>query len=382
MINKTSDTKFIIIQVVLTLFIAFIPIYFYLNASYENQKIQDKLTLKDYASSVIHKMHVFEEENNDYFYYPRSNIFTSALYDQNNQVIFSLFAHDEQYLFDESYFENNTKICYKQYLQKNSFGAKYIIVCKNKNYSQVILNAIILLLTITCLIFLSSFFIIKQSTEPYKKLNKYLDNFLKDAMHELKTPIGVARFNIDLLQMKIKDDKHILRIKSALKNMTVVYEDLEYYIHSHTVKEIRKEIDFSNFLLKRIEFFNDLASAKKIQLNCNIEKNIHIYFNELQLYRIIDNNLSNAIKYSKENTTILVSLDKKDEKIILIFKDQGIGIKDTQKIFNRYYRGDKISGGFGIGLNIVKNICVKNNIDIKVDSELKKGSCFTYLFNL
>lgn len=199
-------------------------------------------------------------------------------------------------------------------------------------------------------------------------------------MHELKTPIGVARFNIDLLQMKLKDDKHILRIKSALKNMTVVYEDLEYYIQSHIIKDDKKDIDFSTFLIKRVEFFNDLTSAKNIELETDIKGDIKIFFNEIELYRIIDNNLSNAIKYSKEKSKINVFLKKIDENIILGFKDEGIGIKDTNKIFDRYYRGDKISGGFGIGLNIVKNICNKNSIKYEVQSQPNKGSFFKYTF--
>ena len=126
--------------------------------------------------------------------------------DEKNKEIFSLFKTNTNFIFQSEFFNDNDKICYKQYLQNNIFEAKYIIVCKNIDNSQVIYNTIILIITMTCLIFLSSFFIIKQSTEPYKKLNHFLDDFLKDAMHELKTPIGVARINVDLLQMKIKKD--------------------------------------------------------------------------------------------------------------------------------------------------------------------------------
>jgi K+-sensing histidine kinase KdpD len=380
LINKTNDIKFIIIQVILTLFIAFIPIYFYLDASFENQNIKNKMILNNYSASVFSKMHSYENDNSDFFYYPRSNIFTSGIFDENDNAIFSLLERNRKFSFGNEFLSTTEQICHKQYLQTNIFGAKYIVVCKNIDNSEVIYNTIILILTITCLIFLSSFFTIKQSIEPYKKLNHYLDDFLKDAMHELKTPIGVARINIDLLQMKMKDDKHLLRIKSALKNMSVVYEDLEYYMQRFSGIEEKKNINLSLFLEKRVEFFNDLAIAKSITLVKEIEANMTIDFNEIELYRIIDNNLSNAIKYSKENSQISLSLKKNENKIILIFNDEGIGIQDTSKIFDRYYRGDKITGGFGIGLNIVKKICDKNNIEIKVDSIINKGSCFSYSF--
>jgi signal transduction histidine kinase len=381
LINNKYEIKYIIIQVILTLLIAFIPIYFYLDASFENQNIKDKMNLKNYATSIISKINSFEKENTTVFYFPRSNIFTSAIFDKQNKVIFSLLKKNNM-IIENDFKKTKDEICYKEYLLENILNAKSLIVCKDIDNSQVIYNAIILLLSISFFIFLSSFFIIKQSVEPYRKLNQYLDDFLKDAMHELKTPIGVARINVDMLQLRLKNDKYILRIKSALKNMTVIYEDLEYYMQQSVVKDEKYDINFSHFLEKRIEFFNDLVISKDITFEKNIQEGINIHFNELELYRIIDNNISNAIKYSKNNSTITINLEKYDNKIKLIFKDQGIGIKDTSKIFERYYRGDKITGGFGIGLSIVKNICLKNKIEIKVESQVNKGTNFIYLFQL
>ncbi len=380
MINNQYEIKYIIIQVLLTFLIALIPIYFYLDASFENQSIKDKMDLKNYANLVVSKMQDFEKENTQVFHYPRSNIFTSAILDKNNKELFSLLGNENIFFYEE-FKKVNTKICYKEYLFDNILDAKSLIVCKDIDNSQVIYNAIILLLSVSFFIFLSSFFIIKQSIEPYRKLNKYLDEFLKDAMHELKTPIGVARINVDMLQLRLKNDKNILRIKSALKNMTVIYEDLEYYMQQNAVKDEKRDIDFSLFLVKRVEFFNDLAISKNIILNKNIEENIMINFNEIELYRIIDNNISNAIKYSKDSSCIEISLQKEEQKIKFSVKDEGIGIKDTSKIFERYYRGDKITGGFGIGLSIVKNICLKNKIEIKVESQVNKGTTFIYLLD-
>jgi len=379
LINNKYEIKYILIQVILTLFIAFIPIYFYLDASFENQSIKDKMDLKNYATSIILKIENFEKENSEIFYYPRSNIFTSAIFDKNNSEIFSLLK-TKNLNFDEEFKKTKNQLCYKEYLLENILQGKTLIVCKEIDNSLVIYNAIILLLTISFFIFLSSFFIIKQSIEPYRKLNQYLDDFLKDAMHELKTPIGVARINVDMLQLRLKNDKNILRIKSALKNMTVIYEDLEYYMQQNAVKDEKRDIDFSSFLAKRVEFFNDLAISKNITFYKYIEKNVSINFNEIELYRIIDNNLSNAIKYSKDSSNITVSLKKEENLVKLIFQDEGVGIKDTSKIFQRYFRGDKITGGFGIGLSIVKNICDKNGIKIEVNSQVNEGSSFMYIF--
>jgi len=378
LISKNSDNKFIILQVILSFLIATIPIFFYIVASVENQNIKDKAKLKNFAASIILKMEMFASEDSNVFEYPRSNIYTSGIFDSNDKAIFSLLTSHVN--FNDEYLISQDKICTKMYIKENILGAKYVVVCKNTNYSQVIYNVIILIISVISLIFLSSFITIKQSIEPYKKLNTYLDNFIKDAMHELKTPLGVARLNVDMLATKVEKEKYILRIKSALKNMSVIYEDLEYYMRQHIIKNEIIKINFSEFLENRIEFFKDLANAKGIKFVNTIEPNIFIEFDTNELNRIIDNNLSNAIKYSKHSCNVFVSMHQDTDGIVLRFRDEGVGIKDTSKIFERYYRGDKISGGFGIGLSIVKKICERNHIKIDVTSKLQQGTTFSYIF--
>jgi two-component system, OmpR family, sensor kinase len=228
--SSKSDLKYILIQGLITLLIAFIPIYFYIDASIKNQDIKDKLDLQNYSNQIIEKIDNFSEQNGEVFYFPRSNIFYSSLYDENKNEKF--FTNSSLDFFEEDFQTSNEKLCFKRNLTSNILDKNYLIVCKNVDYSEVIYNCLILFLIVSFFIFLLSFFVIKQSIEPYKRLNEYLDNFLKDAMHELKTPIGVARINIDMLAMKLKNDKNILRVKSALKNMTIIYEDLEYEVFS------------------------------------------------------------------------------------------------------------------------------------------------------
>ncbi|OCL81942.1 sensor histidine kinase [Arcobacter porcinus] len=378
--NSRSELKYILIQALITLFIAFIPIYFYIDASIKNQDIKDRLDLQNYSNQVVLKIDNFTEQNGEIFYFPRSNIFYSTIFDENKNEIFS--TNQSLDFFENDYKAYSDIFCYKKVLVNNILDKNYLVVCKDIDYSEVIYNVLILISIVSLFIFVLSFLVIKQSIEPYKKLNTYLDEFLKDAMHELKTPIGVARINIDMLSLKLKNDKNILRVKSALKNMTIIYEDLEYYMQQNAVKEEKRYMNISSFLEKRVEFFNDLATSKSIVFHKNIEQNIDIFFNEIELYRIVDNNLSNAIKYSKNNSNIYVKLEKKDNKLELVFKDEGIGIKDTSTVFERYYRGDNITGGFGIGLSIVKNICLKNGVKVNLESKENQGSTFTYIFNL
>ena len=372
--------RYIFAQALILILIVSIPLHFYIESELENSDFKDSAELQMYAKKVANKIYKFSNSNEKEFYFPRSNIFTSAIYDENNYVIFSLFENKIDIPNANSFIINEKRFL-KMKLKENVFGASTLIVAKKITHAKMIQNVFAILIVIAFLVLLASFFIIKQSLEPYKKFNQYLENFIKDAMHELKTPIGVILLNLDGLDSIYENNKMIKRAKSALKNMVVVYEDLEFFVRKNRVEHPKEYINISNFTKERVEFFMDLLHSKEIQVVQNIEEDLHVSFSRLELSRVIDNTISNAIKYSKNKTTIEITLQKEKENIVLIIKDEGKGIEDTNKIFNRYYRGDKISGGFGIGLSIVKNICDKNGVHVNVHSSLNKGSSFSFYFS-
>ena len=165
-----------------------------------------------------------------------------------------------------------------------------------------------------------------------------------------------------------------------MQSMILIYEDIEYHI-KHTHVEYKAEhLNFSHFLQNRIEVFSDLARIKNIDIEEDIIDNISLNINRIELQRIIDNTISNAIKYSPKKTKIIIRLYKEADHIIFSVQDQGVGIRDTKKIFERYAREDVIQGGFGIGLSIVKHICDKNGIEVSVETQLSQGSRFSYRF--
>lgn len=371
--------KYIFFHAVILVLIATIPIHFYINSELNNASIQNKIELSSYAQKVANKIYKFSNSDESEFLYPRSKIFKSAIYDSKNKEIFSLFENPIN-MFDSNLFEGEENIYLKYRLKQNVLDASFLIVSKKISHKNIVINVLAILIITAFLVLLATVFIIKQTVEPYKKFNKYLENFIKDAMHEMKTPIGVILLNLDVLGSTYKNNKTVQRAKSALKNMIVVYEDLEFFVRKNVVEHAKENIDFSLFVEDRISFFMDLLSSKEIEIKSNIESDVFLNFNKLELSRIIDNTISNAIKYSKNNTTITINLIKTGNVISLEISDQGRGIKDTNKIFERYYRGDKISGGFGIGLNIVKKICKKNSVSIEVLSTLGVGTTFIYKF--
>ena len=104
--------------------------------------------------------------------------------------------------------------------------------------------------------------------------------------------------------------------------------------------------------------------------------------NDTELERLIDNNLSNAIKHSYDKSEIEIVLEKNHSEIILKIISKGRGIIDNSKIFDKNYTESyHAKRNLGLGLNMVKSICEKNHVNYSVHSEDEKN-IFTYCFNV
>lgn len=220
---------------------------------------------------------------------------------------------------------------------------------------------------------------LQKSVEYSEELLQEQDKFLKNAIHELNTPLSIILMNIDLYNLKHEKSPYLMKIEAAVKVLENVYGDLSFIVRKDKVDPRVDMIDFTQFLKSRIEYFSDVAIGNKLDIRSDIEDDIFIIFNEFELQRLCDNNISNAIKYSYINETIHVRLYREDNHTIFEIENRGDKIIKTDKLFNRYYREDGARGGFGLGLNIVHEICEKNKVDIKVESDAK-STLFKYSF--
>lgn len=378
-IDAKLKGKHLFLQIVILILVVAIPMHFYISSELENIKYRDNVALNNYAKKVANKVYKFSNSKDYEFYFPRSNLFNSAIYRADDTPIFSLLKQSIKSDFNGMITIKDIRYL-KFNLKDNVFNGDYLIVSMPTHYSVLVVNVIVILMVVSLLIFFIMLSFMHQSIKPYQELNIALENFIKDAMHEMKTPIGVILLNLDALSQTYNQNKMIQRAKSALKNMVVVYEDLEFFVRNQKVSHKKERINLSKFIAQRVEFFKDLLDARGIKVVKDIKDEVIIKFSPLELSRVIDNTLSNAIKYSKENSTITVTLKSANESAILCIKDEGRGIEDKSRVFERYYRGDKISGGFGIGLNIVKKICDRNKVKIEINSVVGKGSTFCYNF--
>lgn len=357
---------------ILIMFLFMIPNYFAIKATIDKELFINKLSLMEWSSEIEKSIYSNEEE------LPRSVKFTFGLYDQNhNKIVSHLEVEPSDFAFET--FTKYPYMYYQKNIDNNIHNVAYIVCALKVNYSSIFMMATLLFSIILVIIYFFSHVMIKNTAVPYKMMQKYMDDFFNDAMHELKTPLGVINVNIELMKKLGQDSKHIKRVQAATKQMQMTYEDIEYYIKNKNIKYSKEKINISKFLQSRIAFFEDIALTKLIVTQSHIEENLEVFLNKTELQRIIDNTLSNAIKYSNYQGIIEVNLyTKNSDSCCFRVKDYGIGIKDVKTIFDRFKREDSVQGGFGLGLNIVKNICIKNGIHIQIDSLENIGTTFTY----
>ena len=307
---------------------------------------------------------------------PSSVIYKFAVYDANFKPVFSTLTKEPSD-FKFSVLSQDGYLYYKSFFLKNSVPF-FIVTAKAQDYSKAIFLTSLTLTMLLAALFFTLYLFYVSSVKPYKQMQKYMNNFFNDAMHELKTPLGVIGINLEMLGL---DNKYVTRMRSALKQMQVTYEDTEYYIKRGYILFPPEILNLSEFSLERARYMRGIAMAKNIKIYDFVEPNLQIFMSKIEAGRLIDNNLSNAVKYSREGGIINLRLFEKSGKIVLVVEDQGEGIKDTSKIWKRYVRDEGVQGGFGLGLNIVQSICVKNGVEYGVKSELGKGSVFTYKFS-
>ncbi len=376
-----SETKnaftFAIILTLLTLLLVSFPLLNYLSASLRLSQFNQERELRLYAEAIEESIYTLSPLQKT-FLFPRSIVYKSALLDASNRIVFSLIQEPIP-SFDSPFYTSEHALFYKQALRKNILHANFLIVQKELSYSQVILDILVMVGVVLSGMFIISFLLMKMLLKPHIEASTRMNNFFTDVMHELKTPLGIMQLNIEGLVQKYKD-KRLGRTLAALSTLSTLYDDLEYLIKYKTITYTTELLNFSTFLEDRISYFEALSFSKEISIISHIEPERYVRINRIELQRIIDNNITNAIKYSPTHTIIEVALNADNGKLCFKVQDQGIGIKETQKIFERHYRGDIYKGGFGIGLSIVKSICDKYGIVIEVESEEKKGSVFSYWF--
>jgi len=205
--------------------------------------------------------------------------------------------------------------------------------------------------------------------------------------HELRTPITLILGPIQQLRKNVTGKNLVATATLIERNATRLNHLVNQLLDlSRTESILNKKTDKTNIsdLAKNlVSSFNPYASDANIKLTLTTYDNLWVDINLDDTEKLLSNIITNAIKYSNLNDSVLVSIKKDEEFIIINVEDTGIGINPdhVESIFTRFYRIDseqtKAIEGSGIGLSIVKSIVNKANGSITVDSELYKGTTFS-----
>ncbi len=206
--------------------------------------------------------------------------------------------------------------------------------------------------------------------------------FLRHAIHETNTPLSVIMANIDLIIMKQGKNSQLSKIDAAVKNIFNIYDDLSYLVKKDQVEYPRTALAFNAYLKSRKEFFEEVAEQSRLHFVFEpCEGEHYIYFNETKLQRIIDNNITNAIKYTLPTETITINTSIKGSLLCFEIYSRSKKIEDINKVLEPFYREDGRLDGFGLGLNLVKSICEEEDVAIEIDST-DEMTRFRYLFKV
>ena len=290
-----------------------------------------------------------------------------------------------QLLTDLRISELNSK---KNALEPGNFAERYLKINSDskRNTNKYIAEGV----TFLILILIGAFFVFRSVRRQFM-MQYQQQNFMMAITHELKTPISVAKLNLETLQKyQLDTEKQKKLIRGTLQetsrldtliNNILVSSQLEGggYVFS------KEELDFSSLFRDCIR---DAKSryADRVFLE-DIEPEIEIAGDPLLLQLMVSNLIENAIKYSPKEKPITCKLTKSGSDVILNIIDEGIGIADAEKtkIFEKFYRtgneSTRKTQGTGLGLYLCSKIAADHNADISVTNNIPAGSNFAIHFH-
>ena len=226
------------------------------------------------------------------------------------------------------------------------------------------------------------------------EMDQLRSHFISNVSHELRTPISVILSECEYAEECVDNVDDFKEVVTSIKTQAVKMSKLVSELlmisrmDNNRLKLNFEDTDISELLTFVCEEQVEIQT-KKISLIQNIEPNIICKVDRLLITRLFINLISNAYQYSDENTKILVSLMRENNKVIFSVEDEGIGIaeEDIEKIWNRFYQvnpsrtSEDGSGSSGLGLSMVKWISDSHQGELNVTSTIGKGSTFSFILS-
>ncbi len=226
-----------------------------------------------------------------------------------------------------------------------------------------------------------------------KDQDSYRKEFLGNVSHELKTPLfTIQGYILTLLDGALKDksvrDKYLKRAAKGVDRLINIVLDLDLITQFESGIKIveKKKFDIVELIQNVFDLIEIESEKNRISLlyDKNYSNPIYVFADEERILQVLTNLLVNSLKYGVEGGRTEVSLVNSEDKILVKVSDDGIGVSQEHlpRLFERFYRVDatrsRKKGGSGLGLSIVKHIIEAHNETITVESEIGKGTTFSF----
>ncbi len=227
---------------------------------------------------------------------------------------------------------------------------------------------------------------LKTQNEELKKTNMELDRFVYSTSHDLRAPLTSVLGLINLFSTETEDPVHqqyLSMIKTSITRLDKFITNIVDYSRNSRTKVVKEVVDFTEMIDESFDQLKFMDGYENIKRTLKIDSQIHLVTDKTRLQMILNNLISNSIKYRKRNEKeCIISVEvikDMDQMVNLKISDNGMGIaKDNlDKIFEMFFTGNTENHGSGIGLYIVKESIEKLQGKIDVASELNKGTTFT-----
>jgi len=237
---------------------------------------------------------------------------------------------------------------------------------------------------------------LENTAETERALDEARRNLVAWASHDLRTPLASLKVMLDAMAEGIVNDpetieRYLKQSQNEVSQMSILLDDLFELAQldaGYLDLEFQR-ISLSDLISDTLEGFSAKAKAKSISLQGSITDEVDpIWAAPDKISRILDNLVSNALRYTPSGGNIFIEAQLNDDQVLIEVRDSGSGItpKDLPHVFDRFYRGEKSrtrneknqSGGIGLGLSIVKGLIKAHGGEIGVNSELGSGTTFWF----
>jgi len=270
--------------------------------------------------------------------------------------------------FAQGFYEDNMFYYFVDLSPQMHHGVKYLVLKSKKADGQAkeLFNSILFITLFSVVVVaVVGYFLSMMFLKPIQSERVKFDKFIKDSTHELNTPISAILMSIERLKKESIDPKILQRVAISAKRVQKIYSDLTYLLLEDEKRHVEK-VNLKEVLENELTLYEELARKKNISIVKNFEE-VYFTMDETSAQRLFSNLLSNAIKYNTHGGEINIELSP--HRFSMANSGAGIDKAHREKVFERFYRVSEHEGGFGIGLDIVKRVCERYNIDVEIDSK-------------